>query len=274
MRNLEDDTFCLMERARYNNRIKNVKPIYKNTNELLATIFRDFDFKDKDVFSVMASSDQVFSAYYLGAKSVDTFDINWASEYFYYLKKWYLIHCKNAIFISMKTKLLSECLAEYDESSLIERNMYEVWKRLLFRNIWGISNLFLRGFDQFKINFPYENDIDTLISIIRDKTPEFREIDITSPYQSEKQYDIIILSNIMETIYISDLRNQVLCDNLKGLLKPGGIVINSIVNDTTEQLRCERKEFSRDFSYSITDTLGYNFNSGTETPLYYTYKKK
>lgn len=55
------------------------------------------------MFSVLASSDQVFSFYYLGENSVDTFDIHPLTKYYYYLRKWLL---KNG---------MNLCPSEYDD---------------------------------------------------------------------------------------------------------------------------------------------------------------
>ena len=59
--------------------------MYKGTNENLTKIFRRYDFKDKDVLSVLSSSDQMMSSYYLGASNVDTFDRNFTPYLFFYL---------------------------------------------------------------------------------------------------------------------------------------------------------------------------------------------
>jgi hypothetical protein len=62
--------------------------VYYRTNEDLDTIYRDLDFYKKKVLSVLASSDQVFTARYLGASQVDSFDKNRLTIYYYYLRKW------------------------------------------------------------------------------------------------------------------------------------------------------------------------------------------
>ena len=62
--------------------------VYYRTNEDLDTIYRDLDFHKKKVLSVLASSDQVFTARYLGAEQVDSFDKNRLTIYYYYLRKY------------------------------------------------------------------------------------------------------------------------------------------------------------------------------------------
>jgi len=99
--------------------------IYKNTNERLKDIYEQFDFSQKDVFSVLSSSDQVFSAYYFGANNVDTFDNNWTTYYYFYLKKWYLMYYHEHI-IDTKSKKLLNSLSMYDINCEEERNVYNV----------------------------------------------------------------------------------------------------------------------------------------------------
>ena len=62
--------------------------VYYRTNEDLETIYKDLDLHKKKVLSVLASSDQVFTANYLGAEQVDSFDKNRLTLYYYYLRKW------------------------------------------------------------------------------------------------------------------------------------------------------------------------------------------
>lgn len=54
--------------------VLNREKIYFETNEDLDKIFKDIDFSDKDVLSVLASSDQLFKLNSLDTKSIETFD--------------------------------------------------------------------------------------------------------------------------------------------------------------------------------------------------------
>ena len=62
--------------------------IYYSSNENLEELFKYIDVKDKDVLTVLASSDQYFYSCINGARSVDTFDKNILTKYYYYLRKW------------------------------------------------------------------------------------------------------------------------------------------------------------------------------------------
>ncbi len=61
--------------------------IYLFTNENIKACFDKINFKSKDVLSVLASSDQVFDMFLRGAKTIDTFDINPLTKYYFHLKK-------------------------------------------------------------------------------------------------------------------------------------------------------------------------------------------
>ena len=75
--------------------------IYKGTNEDLTSLFNEYDVKDKDVLTVLASSDQALSCYYKGAKTIDTFDRSYVTLYYYYLRKWLILY-KNQLYPSYK----------------------------------------------------------------------------------------------------------------------------------------------------------------------------
>ena len=64
--------------------------MYYRTNEDLVEAYLDTDFQGKEVLSVLASSDQVFTARVLEAKTVDAFDKNRLTLYYFYLRLWTL----------------------------------------------------------------------------------------------------------------------------------------------------------------------------------------
>ena len=75
--------------------------IYKGTNENLKDIFSKYDVKDKDVLTVLASSDQALACYYCGAKTIDAFDRSYLTLYYYYLRKWLILY-KNELYPNYK----------------------------------------------------------------------------------------------------------------------------------------------------------------------------
>ncbi len=65
--------------------------IYPFTNENLFECFNQFLLRNKDCLTVLASSDQALDLFLRGAKSVDTFDINPLTPYYFDLKKAFLM---------------------------------------------------------------------------------------------------------------------------------------------------------------------------------------
>ena len=74
--------------------VLNREKIYFETNEDLDKIFKDIDFSDKDVLSVLASSDQLFKLNSLDTKSIETFDKNKLTYYYYYFRVWTIKYMK------------------------------------------------------------------------------------------------------------------------------------------------------------------------------------
>ena len=62
--------------------------LYFSSNERLEDIFSYFDFKNKDILSVIGSGDQAISFYLNDVNKVDLFDINRLAIYYYYIRIW------------------------------------------------------------------------------------------------------------------------------------------------------------------------------------------
>lgn len=271
MRDYDLDLYDLESLIKYGNPYvyNPCKKVFKNTNERLTEIYENIDFNEKDVFCVMSSSDQVFSAYYLGAKNVDTFDYNLTPYYYFYLRKWYLMFYKKYI-INEESNCLLKTLSMYDFNIDEEKQVYRIWKEIL-TNYKNISNIFIN--DIYDWNVPFKNEEEKLINIIKDKQANFRKINIFKELETNKKYDIVILSNILEGDYYSK-SYEIISANLNKLLKEDGIVICSILNDKYQNRMKEREEFKPYFSYYLSDKKAYNNYLQREEYLYYIYSKK
>ena len=62
--------------------------LYFCSNEPLELLFNNFSVEGKDVLTVLGSSDQLFHTIDRGANSVDTFDRNPYTKYYYYLRSY------------------------------------------------------------------------------------------------------------------------------------------------------------------------------------------
>ena len=189
---------------------------YKNTNERLKEILEQFDFNQKNVLSVLGSSDQIFSSYYLGASNVDSFDINWTPYYYFYIRKWFLMfYCR--YILETESAILLNSLSMYNAGSEEEVKVHEVWEKLLLK-YRDISKIFHKNI-LYDWDVPYSQDIKRLIDSIKNKQANFSEIDIFADFQTERKYDIVILSNILETVYPDDEKKFSTKQQFKKIIK-------------------------------------------------------
>lgn len=226
MTRLEEDIFDI-EEAMYSGFYD--YQLYQNTNGDLKNVLSVTDFSDKDVLSVMGSADQVFSAYYLGAKSVDTFDKNRFTYYYFYLKKWCMMKYKN-IKIPNDLGMILEAL-ELCDNSEEEKNAYSFWRKVIeyciFKNREFSNNRYLFSVSRDGWSVPYFDDEDEMEKIISSKKANFTHCNIFLPMNCTKQYNIIILSNILE--FLREDNIDIVISNLKKLLKDNGVIICSNV---------------------------------------------
>lgn len=92
---------------------QNCFPIYPATNENLSHFYdKQFpDFANKNVLCVTGSGDHAINSVFLGAKSVETFDINQLSFFAYDLKQTALMHLSRSEFLDFYDITLSNFLA-------------------------------------------------------------------------------------------------------------------------------------------------------------------
>lgn len=201
--------------------------IFKSSNEDLREIFNKYNVKNKDVLTVLASSDQALSCYYNGAKSIETFDRSIMTLYYYYLRKWLILYKK-------------ELYPSYKFLSFVGNGDYELYK--LVCNIVPTeakekeAKLFWKEFmayNNYKANFLFEdrycdeprpfNNIDSIKNIYNNQLT-FYNIDITKKVNLNKTYDVLYLSNILEYSETKESRNIIRL-NIENLLKDNGIAI-------------------------------------------------
>lgn len=203
----------------------NHKRVYPNTNENLKALFENFSVKDKDVFTVAGSSDQIFNSFYKGAKSVDTFDINKLTFYYYYLRKW-MINYLGEEYIkdeyykdsSNLIKLVNSIKADRED----EMKAQLFWIQY-FTKVGRIDKgLFLVTSEDYKSE--YGDDLETLKERI--KNVKFYNYDMGERFVLNKKYDVIILSNILECLH-NPTRLFAARNNIERLLNDDGICVCS-----------------------------------------------
>ena len=186
-------------------------------------LFKYVDVSDKDVLTVLSSSDQYFYCCYNGARSVDSYDINILTKYYYYLRLWGIKYLdmfypsedlfKNHIYIYELLKLVN-CENE------TEKEAYMFWNSYIRRVFpFDNSNLFYISSKRKGIS-----DTTKLIESVRKNKFNFYNSSIQN-IDSFKKYDVIITSNILEYCSFDTIR--IIRDKLDSLLRENGIIICS-----------------------------------------------
>ena len=231
--NLEDEILYDIYRVlkvEFGKECRDCRRIYPNTNEDLNALFKNFTVKDKDVFSVLGSSDQVLSCFYLGAKNVDSFDINKLTIYYYYLRKW-LITYLGEEYINKEYfkngKHLIEFIVGINPISEDENKAKLFWLNYLSRREKIDEELFLVTHNNYKNVF--DNDLENLSHKIKDL--KFYNYDFSKKIVLNKKYDVIILSNILECLE-NPKELLIARDNIENLLKDDSICVCSHVMET------------------------------------------
>lgn len=268
MRNIFIDVNAACDIVRNDSSMGGYYKVFCSSNENLIDLFKVISVKDKEVLAVLSSSDQYFYSYYNGALSVDTFDKNYLTKYYYYIRKWsikYLGKFYPDVQFLNNTTYIRELLKLVECSDMSEKEAFLFWKTYVDR-IKPLDNrkLFYSGF----YNKDGISDMDKLSEIIEKKLV-FSHGNIQDYVVANKKYDVIILSNILEycdTTSIEPMRNK-----LYRLLKDNGIVVCSRIVTDKEEFDYQRDVFSRLFDYSKLVDKNVRYS---EFPLGYVYTKK
>lgn len=236
--------------------------LYQNSNEPLEHILSNFNFRDKKILSVLASSDQLFSFYALGATDVDTFDCNPLAEYYYYLRKCCLDQRGTLEpYLYSNLELLS--MIDGERSS----NFLQFWKELLERypDLMNSPLFYPRTTASYR---PFDGKEEKL------ELPEeisFTCQNIFKPIVSYEKYDVIYLSNVLDQGKDNSLKLRVCRDNLNTLLCSSGIVICTNLGSGRHSL--EINIFSDCFLF-FEGKEEYNSVTQKINSPYYVYQKK
>ena len=251
---------------------------YYRSNENLKDLFNSFSVLDKDVLTVLSSSDHLLYAYYYGASKVDSFDINEFTKFYYYMRKWALLYNndfypKKGLFNSYN-KYFEKLLDKVDTISGKELQARDFWYLYLDRLKKSGNKMNLNDYV-----YPYNNivnDTNRLASIIEDKDLTFYNVNMCGAVGSiRKKYDVIIMSNILEYYCIDDKSLERFRDNLYSLLKEDGRVICSNLIKYYDNLdkKMEREIFSELFECNdLNDS--YSYYNDSYIPVGYQYIKR
>ena len=198
--------------------------IYNSSNEAYQNIISNFDIREKKVLSVIGSGDQVFHLYNLGAKTVDLFDINKLTIYYYFLRVWGIRQLGKAYPpYNFDNNYIAQLLSNVTPKSDLEKIAYDYWNMYIKKYD---SECNWKLFNHFPISEEQSNlDVSLLSEKINDEI-NFYNIDITNPVETDQKYDIIYTSNISE--FIQGTKNFVVyMNNLDRLLEKNGVILSS-----------------------------------------------
>ena len=150
--------------------VDDLAALYRNTNEDLTIIFKDIDFKDKKVFTVQASSDQLFSSLVLGAKEVDTFDANRLTEYYYYLRKWCLEET-HEYYMPAKTEYIERIIKKHSDENEFAAKLWLELLKVGDPNLY-YSKLFFRTPIYWSVPYQVIDDITPTHQTVKNRPPD------------------------------------------------------------------------------------------------------
>lgn len=232
--------------------IKGYGRIYSSSNEDILDLYSDIDFNNKNILSVLASGDQAFMAYLNGAKSVDLFDVNKLTLYYYYLRIWMIKYFHIFYAEPYLCKLfIDKLISKVKPEGTVEYSCFEYWKSLLKHiDDFDLNKLFFSPSTIIQLN---DEEIKKLGNLLKEKKSTFYSIDISSKINIQKKYDIIITSNIPDWIYSSYGSFKKYKENIDKLLNPNGIVLSSNLGMSELNLN-EKKFFDENFDFYELET--------------------
>lgn len=238
--------------------VLNYGQVYFKTNEDLVDPIIDIDFKDKDVISVMSSSDQLFTSNFLEAKSTDTFDRNILTYYYYFLRKW-TIDYVNELYpeelLNNDYKWLYELLKEVNPKSKYELLALKYWANHLM-NKTDFTKMFFDDPNEGRTLYTSAEELKEIAAI----KVNFSLVNFFHRIESKKKYDISLFSNTIEWARGNEKYLKNIRDNFINLLKDDGIVIcSSFQRRTIEEIENERKIFLTDFDFEEIDSKHYMY---------------
>ena len=251
------------------------RKVYTNTNENLSLLFGKIDLQDRNILTVLSSSDYLYMSYLFGAKNVDCFDINPLTFRYYYLRKWMIENGKIDIGFCSYEEILKILMNVKPGDSIEEKESLLFWQEIIPKmgeNGFYNHQFFITIFNPFN-NF-YSDKLGDLSKILSSINPRFYSFDIRgkTPINLGRKYDTIFLSNSID--YYRDGESiQAIIHNLYPYVsEQGKIICAHIPQEATENylqvLDFERKFFEQAFDFKMITT------DEDERIKYYQYTKK
>ncbi len=232
--------------------------IYPHSNENLISLFNNLSLEGKDVLSVLSSSDFLFSALASDAKSVDTFDINFLTYRYFYLRKWLLeINELDAYSVSLDF-LKAIVKSKKDSDDIDERESSIFWQNYLEQVKDDFYDTDIFACAKTIPLIPYRDDCKKISDILRTRKIEFEHANIvTDGINNGKKYDAIYLSNILDyNRYRARLESLVY--NLGDLLNKDGEIICTTLFGAAGLHGLEIPYFKKEYEFAklVTEPTG------------------
>lgn len=229
--------------------LKRYQPIYLFSNENIKGITNNISFFEKEVLTVCSSGDQIFNMLLAGAKVVDSFDINIFTKYFYYLKEAAILTLSYKEFLEFfisskmlkKNKVFSKKLFSKIKNNIRNKESRIFWdylfdiydgKNIYYSNLFILNGYSKNNYIECNSYLNNEDNYNKLKEYLLSYQLSFNRIDISldvSQKSLDKKYDIIYLSNILDTLevaneikYVKKIKEIVL--NFKKNLYKDGII--------------------------------------------------
>lgn len=242
--------------------------LYSRTNEDLKSLFEIIDVRDKNILSVLSSSDYLFSALFKEAGNIETFDINSITFRYYFLRKWLI---QNGYVDAGKicTQDIFKIISSIRTDNQCEKDSVLFWK--YFFNLSRCKKDCLYYYDNLFIDIAakkmiYEENLRDVADTLDGYKLQFKHMNVCNGFYPDKKYDVIFLSNIMDYNRNSKSRIEDIRDNLDDLLTDDGIIVMSHFKFFSG-FNIEHEVFSNTFDYIPLDIIDSSI-------IYYAYKKK
>ena len=244
--------------------------IYFETNEYVSDILRNFDIRNKTVLTVLGSGDQAFHLYNRGASKVDVFDVNSLSIHYYYLRRWTIMFFKMSYPpYNFNNNFLLKLLSYVEPKDRNEKKSLNYW----FQFSKLLDDLKTESKELFCDSILQRNetvfDNGSLGRTLSGDTFSFYNINLARRVVIPHKYDIVYLSNIANYVNQHGDFNSFRL-NLKRLVKNGGLVISSRVNNLPDPKGLD--EIKKSFIYCDLDEIEYP-EIGKKSPGYYYTKR-
>lgn len=235
--------------------------IYPMTSENIKGTYELFDLKDKDILTVTSSGDHILCAALEGARRVDSFDINYLTEYYYHFKK--------AIIETYDFEKFREILLySIIPIGVIKEKWYEEFRGHIdekYQDFWDdiISYCLSNNlpFDRFILACPnYFNLVNYLTlenyNLLKEVLPSLETNFIHSDLMHldkhlDSSYDYMFFSNVADYVGISKVKDFTKA-KLMGHLNPNGEIVYAYMYDSNKRTA---SRFEKDNIYPISSTI-------------------